>query len=99
MIKMSKSKSITQNEAVKVMLGVTTAMINNDKEGREAVYADLSAEDLKRVLRWTTRWFIGVFSTVSVMSGINPEDISDAWASIVMSTNQAIADGTLKEED
>lgn len=87
-------KNLTQNEAIRVALGVVTAMAEDDKEGREAVYADLSAADLRRVIRWLSRWYIVQFHTLCFIHGIDP---LSAWKENVMALNQAMADGTIEE--
>lgn len=87
--------ALTQNEAIEVALGVATAMFNDDKEAREIMYADLDAEDLKRVLRWTTRYYIRFWATVHTFQGIDP---LEAWSQFVMYINTAIANGEMDEE-
>lgn len=89
-------KKLTQNEAIQVMMGVVTAMINDDKEGREAVYNELSEEELKRVIRWMVRWFIELFGTMCLVQGIDP---LEHWKAIVKTTNEGMANGTIAEEE
>ena len=87
-------KPLTQNEAIQVMLGVVTAIMDDDKEGREAVYADLSNDDLKRVIRWLARWYIHSIFSIGAMFGVDPVQ---AWKESLISINQGMADGTIKE--
>ena len=70
---------ITENEAIKTSLAVTTAMINNDKMFREMVYGDLEADELKRVLRWTTRLLIQQFAANVVVTGGDVDNLPKVW--------------------
>lgn len=72
---------MTQDDAVRMSLAVTTAMLNGDKGAREQLYADLSAEDLRRVLRWTTRFQIMMFiSLLGVTTGSSdPTMVRETW--------------------
>lgn len=67
---------MTQNEAIQTSLAVITAMIGNDKEAREEAYANLTEDELKRVLRWTIRQFITHFVVLAAIGGRDP---IEAW--------------------
>lgn len=62
--------TISQNEAIEVSLAVCTAMLTDDKQAREAIYDGLEAEDLKRVLRWTSRFYLGQFALFAKLSNV-----------------------------
>lgn len=62
--------TITSEEAKEIALAVGTAMAENDKAAREMMYKDLSEEDLKKVLRWTTRWLINHVLILCTINGI-----------------------------
>ena len=72
---------LTESEAKQMVVGVATAMIQNDKQAREMVYGDLDTEELKRVLRWSVRWMVNSFMIVNVMQGIDP---AQAWQDFAM---------------
>jgi len=57
-----------------MLMSLVTAMSQNDKETREMLYADLTVEDLRRVLRWSIRWYLELFRDVALMGGVNPEE-------------------------
>lgn len=82
--------ALTQNDAIQVLLGLGTAMINEDKEGREIVYKELSDEDLKRVLRWACRYWLRSFAMCMTLQGADPRS---SWEEFVTLTNDAIEKG------
>jgi hypothetical protein len=68
---------MTQNEAIETSLMVTTAMMANDRDTRNKLMDELSADDLKRVLRWTTRFQVRFFVTTAMAAGAT--DPSQLW--------------------
>jgi len=82
------SDVISEAEAQQVALGVAFAMKNNDKEGREIVYADLNEASLKRALRWQTRWLLRHMQALADTHGINYDE---AFAAFQTNINQHIA--------
>jgi hypothetical protein len=91
---LSETKVISSEEAMQISLGIASAMMQGDKEAREAVYSDLSDESLKKVIRWTTRWWIGHMATICAIQGI---DMEEAWKNFAMLINAQIAAGESEE--
>lgn len=77
---------MSQNDAIRMSVAVSTAMFKNDKTAREAVYADLTTDELKRTLRWTTRMFIQQFVAICQMHGQDPEEAWENWCNHVSET-------------
>lgn len=68
--------SLNEHEAIQTAIAVSTAMLNNDKPGREMLYADLDTDDLKRVLRWTVRMSLQRHMALCQITGLDP---IEAW--------------------
>ena len=67
---------ISENDAILMAMTIGSAMINDDKEAREAAYADLDTDELKRVLRWQTR---NMLKFVILLSAHIDEDPMHVW--------------------
>lgn len=78
---------ITEAEAKQTALAVMTAMAQNDKESREAVYKDMTPDELQRVLRWTTRWLLFHMAVILKHQGV---DFNEGLAAFAMSVNYDI---------
>ena len=74
---------IDANEAAKIAAGLGWAILNNDKEGREAIYADCTVEDLKRVLRWQTRFLLNNMAVVAYCYGLDFRSAYGQFASLI----------------
>ena len=72
---------ISEQEAQQAVIALGTAMIHDDKEGREAIYADMDVDDLKRIIRWTMRQNLSHFATLAMLSGKDP---LQAWSEFAM---------------
>lgn len=81
---------MTQNEAIQISLGIATAMKNDDKVAREMLYEGLSEEELKRVLRWTTRFMLRMFTSWCQSSGVPEEALEHIWISWIAGITSAI---------
>lgn len=68
--------ALSEKEAIETAIAVSTAMLNNDKPGREMLYADLDTDDLKRVLRWTIRMSLQRHMVLCQLTGNDP---MEAW--------------------
>lgn len=73
------SEPIDANYAAQIAVGIGSCMLKNDKTSREILYADLSAEDLKRVLRWQTRFLLQHMAALTAIQGIDLEEAYYAW--------------------
>ena len=72
---------ISEAEAKEIVLQLGTAMLNNDKEAREMVYANLDTDSLKRVIRWAIRHNLHHFVLLTSMQGIDPYE---AWKQLTL---------------
>lgn len=80
--------TISENEARQTVLALGTAMLNDSKEDREAIYADYTTDDLKRVIRWAMRQLLTQFAFLSQMQGI---DYKEAWTEMAVGFNLLVA--------
>ena len=72
---------ISEYEARSTVMQLGTAMLNDDKQAREMVYAELDEDSLKRVIRWSMRQLLFHFSSIAVMQGLDP---MDAWSKLAI---------------
>jgi hypothetical protein len=86
---------ISENEARQTVLALGTAMYEDDKDAREAVYAGMSEDDLKRVIRWAMRQLLTQFAFLSQMNGA---DHKEAWSEMALGFSLSIANDDEGEE-
>lgn len=67
---------ISENEAILTAMAIGSAMLNDDKPAREATYAELDTDELKRVLRWQTR---NMLKFLIWLANMLEEDPHELW--------------------
>ena len=72
---------MTEKEAKQAIVALGTAMMNNDKEARESIYADFTNDELKKVVRWAMRQLL--YQT-SFMAAVNDIPLETAWFTIAL---------------
>ena len=73
---------ISELEARTLSVAIARAMYVGDKPGREALYADLTPESLKRIIRWQTRSMLTYMSMIASMQGI--DDLTQTFNDILL---------------
>lgn len=76
---------ITEHEAIAIALEIGTAMMNGDRPSREAAYAGLDNDSLKRVLRWMTRMMLHNLAFASSVTG---QDMQEMWQQLCIAQMQ-----------
>ena len=78
---MTEKTDMTEKEARAIVYALGTAMLNDDKPAREAVYADLTPAEYRKVIRWAMRPLLYNFGMIAQMQGV---DVSEGWAQLAM---------------